>query len=331
MFTLPGEDSIKALFHNDADFDETELLIFAVLYFFLACWTYGLGVPSGLFVPSLLTGAALGRLCGQLLQHYTSHGTSHPGTYALIGAAAVLAGMARITISLAVILMEATGNTQWSLPVLFTVAASKWAGDFFNRGLYDIHIDLKHVPMLEPFAEHEMRTMRASSVMTRDVKTLSQISSVRDIVDLLRGCSHNGFPVLKTGTRQLYGTIQRSILHHVLRNARAHGIFQNSRDEGQLLAARTFMPYEEVARKQPDFPSMDDVLEALHPEDYQVCLDLTPYTDRAAVTVQEHATLRRAFVLFRNIGLRHLPVMSCDGELSGLITRKELILAPQPV
>ena len=34
--------------------------------------TYGLAVPSGLFVPSLLSGAAFGRLCGNLL-HRVDH------------------------------------------------------------------------------------------------------------------------------------------------------------------------------------------------------------------------------------------------------------------
>ena len=33
-----------------------------MIYFILACWTYGIAVPSGLFIPSLLAGAAVGRL-----------------------------------------------------------------------------------------------------------------------------------------------------------------------------------------------------------------------------------------------------------------------------
>jgi chloride channel 7 len=40
------------------------LAVFASFYFILACWTYGLTVPSGLFIPTLLTGAAWGRLVG---------------------------------------------------------------------------------------------------------------------------------------------------------------------------------------------------------------------------------------------------------------------------
>jgi len=41
--------------------------VFFLLYFLLACWTYGTSIPSGLFVPSLLCGAAFGRLVANLL------------------------------------------------------------------------------------------------------------------------------------------------------------------------------------------------------------------------------------------------------------------------
>jgi len=33
-------------------------------------WTYGLSVPSGIFIPSLLTGAAWGRLFGIGVQYF---------------------------------------------------------------------------------------------------------------------------------------------------------------------------------------------------------------------------------------------------------------------
>lgn len=44
------------------------LALFFLLYFLMACWTYGLSVPSGLFVPSLLCGAAFGRLVANILR-----------------------------------------------------------------------------------------------------------------------------------------------------------------------------------------------------------------------------------------------------------------------
>ena len=46
------------------------LVIFFVSYYFLACWTYGLMVSSGLFVPSLLVGASWGRVFGRIINDY---------------------------------------------------------------------------------------------------------------------------------------------------------------------------------------------------------------------------------------------------------------------
>lgn len=64
---------------------------FAPAYFLLATWTYGLFVPSGLFVPCILTGAAWGRLFGVALRKWFPNGHwGDPGSYALIGAAATL-------------------------------------------------------------------------------------------------------------------------------------------------------------------------------------------------------------------------------------------------
>lgn len=40
----------------------TTLIAFGLFYFLLACWTYGISVPSGLFIPGLVIGAAWGRL-----------------------------------------------------------------------------------------------------------------------------------------------------------------------------------------------------------------------------------------------------------------------------
>jgi len=101
--------AIRQLFHLHMHaFSPWALFTFFVFYISLAVLTYGIAVPSGLFVPSLLSGAAFGRLFGNLALRL------HPklafsNTYALIGAAAVLGGMARMTISLTVILLECTG------------------------------------------------------------------------------------------------------------------------------------------------------------------------------------------------------------------------------
>ncbi|KAL3909602.1 MAG: hypothetical protein SGARI_002523 [Bacillariaceae sp.] len=132
IFTEPG-DAIRLLFHlHKHAFSTAALLLFFFFYITMAVVTYGIAVPSGLFVPT------------------------YSNTYALIGAAAVLGGMARMTISLTVILLECTGNMQFVLPLMLTLMTARIVGSLFNDDLYHIHIHLKKGV---EFLETELRSI----------------------------------------------------------------------------------------------------------------------------------------------------------------------------
>ncbi|KAK5856561.1 hypothetical protein PBY51_008147 [Eleginops maclovinus] len=150
FFNTP-ERSVRSLFHTQpGTYNPWTLGLFTITYFFLACWTYGLAVSAGVFIPSLLIGAAWGRLFGILLASITPDGSiwADPGKYALIGAAAQLGGIVRMTLSLTVIMVEATGNVTYGLPIMLVLMTAKIVGDYFAEGLYDIHIKLQSVPFL---------------------------------------------------------------------------------------------------------------------------------------------------------------------------------------
>ena len=73
------------------------------------CITYGVTISSGLFVPNLLLGALWGRMIGIFLHTYLPQAEwLDVGVYALLGAAAQLSGLVRMTFSLSAILIEAT-------------------------------------------------------------------------------------------------------------------------------------------------------------------------------------------------------------------------------
>jgi hypothetical protein len=205
LFFQPSEDSIKMLFHATGNFADISLFIFAMIYFILACWTYGIAVPSGLFIPSLLAGAAVGRLYGEAVQQLHLD-TSPPGVYSMIGAAAVLGGMSRMTISLTVILIEATNDYTYGLPLMLTLMAARWVGNLFNDGLYDIHIHLNCVPLLE---SHSLvgpweQSRAIDILLARDVMSevrrddcLTERATVEAIVKLLRNNNHNAFTIIE--------------------------------------------------------------------------------------------------------------------------------------
>jgi chloride channel 7 len=186
VFSTP-EQAVRNLFHSEIGNLETvknnsnrycclgtynawSLFFFCLVYFFLTCWTYGIIVSSGLFIPSLLIGASWGRLFGiglhtlfptkvshALLSAWSLHTRGFPSI--LIQAntrcsvlppnsvlsnsvhpvrdplffSMLLGGIMRMTISLAVILIEATGDLVLGLPIMIVLTVAKLTGDYFNE------------------------------------------------------------------------------------------------------------------------------------------------------------------------------------------------------
>merc|ERR1711998_698291 len=105
------------------------------------------------------------------------------------------------------------------------------------------------------------------------------------------------------------------MLQHALRHC--HRSMNAAIEDTAGTSARHVMPYEEAARCQPWFPSLDMVKAELNEADYSMSLDLNPYINTAVYTVPENATMRRAYLLFRTMGLRHMPVVDEEGCIAG--------------
>jgi chloride channel 7 len=214
IFAEPG-DAIRLLFHlHQHAFSTSCLLAFFLLYISTAVITYGIAVPSGLFVPSLLSGAAFGRLFGNIA-HTIHPSLAFSNTYSLIGAAAVLGGMARMTISLTVILLECTGNEQFVLPLMLVLMSARIVGSMYNADLYHIHIHLKKgIEFLEAELQSVTRhhNLVAGQIMGANVIFIRPVETVGVVYDILMSAKHSNFPVVDTADRNvLFGTIGRHL------------------------------------------------------------------------------------------------------------------------
>ena len=97
LMLQPQEEVIEALFHDytpagEFAFRPGDLIVYFMLYFFISAYAFGISVPAGLFVPAILCGSSFGRLVGEAVQHWADDDSIRPGTYALIGATAMLGG-----------------------------------------------------------------------------------------------------------------------------------------------------------------------------------------------------------------------------------------------
>ena len=320
------EQSVRSLFHDPPSSHHLSTLgIFFILYFLLNCWTFGMAVSSGVFIPTLLTGAAWGRFIGHaMMDIFPENELSDPGKYALLGAAAMLGGVTRMTISLTVIIIEATGNLTYGFPVMVVLLVAKWVGDIFNEGLYDIHIQLAGVPLLGWDPPPLSATTYATHVMSHPVVTLNTTETVGNIVDILKSTTHNGFPVVDRiqtevtrGSSRSFGKMRGLVLRSELIVLLQHKIFSElyGEWEGKVDMGLFRMAY-------PRYPHISRIFVSMTEREYHV--DLRPVMNTTPVTCLHSTNLNQMFQLFRALGLRHMLVVDEDSEVVGVVTRKDL-------
>lgn len=122
--------------------------------------TFGIKVPAGIYVPSMVVGGLGGRIIGHLVQwlvlrfptasvfgdcaaHASGHSCITPGVYALIAAGSTMCGVTRLSVTLVVILFELTGSLDYVLPFSLAILVSKWTADFLEPHSIYVSINLQ--------------------------------------------------------------------------------------------------------------------------------------------------------------------------------------------
>lgn len=293
------------------------LLLAAVLGFFLAAITFGLQIPAGIILPSMAIGALTGRAVGIVMEIWQRN---HPGfiafrscepdvpcispaTYAIIGAAAALGGVTRMTVSIVVIMFELTGALTYVLPIMVAVMISKWVGDAFSRrGIYESWIHFNEYPFLDNSEETTpIPDIPAAQIMTRveDLVVLTATGhTIASLTAILDAHPYRGFPVVSDPRDAiLLGYISRAELAYTLRAA---------------------------TRPPRSLPPETEAFFAHQPlADPRSTLDLRPWMDQTPLTLPSRCRLHLAVSYFQKLGLRY--VLFVDrGVLQGLLTKKDV-------
>ncbi|CAD6235684.1 unnamed protein product [Miscanthus lutarioriparius] len=331
LFFNTNDDAIRNLFsawYDYREFGVSTLLIFFTTVYTLGLLTYGVAVPSGLFIPVILSGASFGRLVGTLLGSVSG---LDPGLFALLGAASFLSGTMRMTVSVCVILLELT-NDLLLLPLIMLVQLiAKTVADCFNKGVYEQIVRMKGLPYLEVHAEPCTRSLVAGDVVSGPLVTFSSVERVGAVVETLRSTGHNGFPVIEdppfAPAPEVCGLVLRSHLLVLLQGR----IFTRARVKtGAAEVFRTLAPFDFAKAGSGKGLKVEDL--ELTEEEMDMYVDLHPITNRSPYTVVENMSLAKAATLFRGLGLRHMCVVPrTQGRppVVGILTRHDFM--PQDI
>ncbi|XP_075350741.1 chloride channel protein D-like isoform X4 [Mycteria americana] len=340
-----GKQGITYLFKRGTheEFGYASLCTALAFYFILSCWTAGSAVASGLVIPMLYTGALYGRIIGLILVSIFGVQTNEygawidPGLFAAIGAASFFSGVSRLTISLTVIMVEITNDVQSLLLIMLAVMVAKMVGDLFNASLYSSFLKLKCIPYLdvEPFVRHRRKWLNlelfsARDVMEPGVQVLHLKENIASLARLLASTSHGGFPVVcrpKPDHAEVFqGTIKRLELCMLLENEH---IFEPETNDESFSSSP--LSYEKITvEKLPNLSRLTMLLNryTTDPRYQQLFINLEPYINKSAMSIQAHFSLQRTYIIFRTLGLRHLTVVDPQNRVVGVITRKDLMPFP---
>jgi chloride channel 7 len=228
-----GKGVIRRLFSRRTvgEFSLGTLLIFFVMYFTFAGYISGSAISSGMVVPMIVIGAVIGRIYGVALvslfadtvtnkdgqsvrAFFADQAWMDPGVFALIGAGAFFGGVTRMTISLAVIMVELSGELHYLLPIMVAIVSSKAVADLLCEPLYHqlMHLDfIPYLPTEVPGVDLEL--LNASDVCSEGAVCLAAKERVTVVIDALQ-TGHHCFPVLR-GTK-LVGIATREDLQILL-------------------------------------------------------------------------------------------------------------------
>ena len=287
----------------------------------ILCFSFGISVSAGIFIPLLFIGACLGRGFALAIG-------LDPRTYAIVGAAACLGGVVRVLISLTVIVTSTTSLGFFITPIMLTTLMAQIVGNKVSGrpGIYDVILQLRDVPFLEEEPPEGLRhtNLRARNIMKTGLVKLTTQIRVGELVGVLRAHSLSDFPVVDKQEGTLVGSISRVDLIALLNWPGVFFSDQEGSDDGVTDLILSFADLNKA--RQVPLPEKEDIGKHLSLEDEDKYLHLSPYINIAPYTFDGHGAADRAYEMFRCLGLRSLYVIDKSSHPLGVITRHELIL-----
>jgi len=298
------------------------LLLGGFLRFIQMIFTFGTGAPAGLFIPSLYTGAAIGRVTGIFVRRLDSTfhfwgayaggfwvtNVSAPGVYAMIGAASVLGGVCRVTISLVVIMFELTSGLQLIVPFMVACLLAKATGELFNPGIYDYCITVRKYPFLHEPDDVTFSTT-VNDIMDSSIDCLHPMPgraggsmNAAGFLKFLRGAKHGGDPLtVSEADRTLLGYVVVSHVREYLE--------QKIEDE-------------EISPTAP--VAFCDFIEDTEKELPLGIEDLSFLVNVAVTRCVPETPAAQVHYMFRNLGIKII-LITKRAALVGMITKKSFI------
>ena len=303
------------------------LFIALIIKAFLTIITFGIKVPAGIYVPSMVVGGLMGRIVGHITQYLVLsypdfflfancpaadgiEACVTPGVYALVAAGATMCGVTRLSVALAVILFELTGSLDHVLPFSLAILCAKWTADAVEPlSIYDLLTDMNSYPFLDnkvhPVFDTELldivpRIRRDHIIDISNAPLVRAIELREKLLNLkAKGELDGGLPVLRNSI--LVGLLPAPDLEFALDRL--------PNEETTLCLMATDVQWRGFD---------DDGLDDPDPTDF------TPFIDPSPIALDIHSPMDLVYQCFVKLGLRYVCALR-EGQFAGLVHKKTFV------
>ncbi|KAK2955582.1 putative Chloride channel protein 2 [Blattamonas nauphoetae] len=218
--TLPSE--YLSSFGGKINLFGTLGLIFAIKFFNMP-FCMQTAIPAGIAMPSLVTGALIGRIIGEGLHSISPLNFRDPEIYAAVGACAFLAGTTQ-TISTALLVMESTCMPNIGLACVIGALCGHYISKFFGGSLFDMVRNFKKIPGIKsilpdsclPYIRTVRDLMKPNTIFLTPRPTLREIRAAEKGARLMKASC---IPLIRSKSDPvLIGAVTIQSIQHLLGN-----------------------------------------------------------------------------------------------------------------
>lgn len=312
LFLIPGPEAVKNLLTRGLPylFKWHELVCAFCFYFLLAGLTTGIAMPTGLVVPYLFIGSAMGRLIGlgvhEWFQEAGWENSTDPGVFAIVGAAAFMAGSGQIMMFLAVVTLEITNDLTYMPAIALAAIIGCFTGRQLCHGLYHELIAVAGLPYLEldPDVIHETQ-----------------------VVSLVMGGGRDCKKPLRTLEESLGAKVAlEKIWRMCVDDGQSNGLGMNAEwsERKDVLKHHYYHGYP-VTNSDGNFVGCLDIDTLIRGGVDNETDTIADFMDAAAITAGPDWPLDHAYQIFRRMGLRRMTVVDGENKPIGIVTRLNLM------
>ncbi len=188
-----GYTQVSSLFSLNYSFEDSFTL--SIIKVLALAITFASGIFGGIFAPSIFIGAFLGFAVGGFTGHFIS---IDPLSVALIGTAAVTAGISSAPFRSSLIIIELTQNYQMAVPILLSSVTTLYFVHIFEEKIHFTRTVMqKGFDISDKAYAKKLKKMNIVNFVETDIPVLRKNAIIKDVMFEIMNSSSSYFPVVE--------------------------------------------------------------------------------------------------------------------------------------